>query len=836
MLKEPKRLSDRVACAKLVRLTIVLMGLVAGQFILYGPSLSGQKVLLPLDILAQPNFYLPNSVENPNLYTHDPIRSDLMLQFEPDRRFAASELKQGRFPFWIPYQYGGVPFIWPKYSPFFFLTCLTASPCMIAWAQLLEALVAGLGAYCFARYVLRVSFWPATLIAWCYPMTGFFILWQGYPTCAAVYWLPWLLGAIDRTVRLKKFAAPMLAVMTGLVLVSGHIDVATQTLIVAGLYALWRLWDEHRRKLFGYAGGKAALFLLAGWGLGFSLGAPHVIPVLEYSKSGERMAERAMGFEDRPPVGIAALPQVVLPDMYGATMRGSPPLFPKGENFLPETSSAAYTGVLATLVAAPLAWFSRRHRSAVVFWIVLAFAGLSWCLNVPGLVQLLRLPGLNLISHNRLVFATSFAILALAAIGLEALFTGMVRWRRELWIPTVVLCAFCFWCFYRAEVLPEPLATQFEKSVAEGESVGWLQNLQDVRLAQDWFSLHYQVSGLLCGAGFLIWGMLRLGRIRQPWLAAAMGILLLTDLLWFSHGRSEQCDPALYFPRVPALSELSNAAPGRVVGHDCLPAKLAEAIGLRDVRGYDSIDPARWVRLLKIAADPRSPVIPFALTQGLIPQISGTRTNGSVVLSPVLDLLGVTHVIFRGTPPPGIQPVFQSPDYWVMENSSALSRVFVPQRVKAGVNDEQIIQKLADPEFDPRKVAYVEASTGLPVDCRGSAQIVSEIPSRIVVRARMDTAGLLVLADFWEKGWRAHIGNRAVPILRTDYALRGVLLPAGSAVVEFRYEPISVILSFWLAGAAAMTIFGWLGAVVWTRRSMPQAGALQFHANKTTSP
>jgi len=48
------------------------------------------------------------------------------------------------------------------------------------------------------------------------------------------------------------------------------------------------------------------------------------------------------------------------------------------------------------------------------------------------------------------------------------------------------------------------------------------------------------------------------------------------------------------FSRVPALSELSNTVPVRVIGYKCLPAKLADAIGFRDVRGYDSIDPARW--------------------------------------------------------------------------------------------------------------------------------------------------------------------------------------------------------------------------------------------------
>lgn len=113
-----------------------------------------------------------------------------MLQFEPDRRFAMNELHRGRFPLWTPHQYGGVPFLWPKFSPFFLSTCITESPVVIAWAQVLAALVAGTGAYLFCRRALFLSFWPASLAAWCYPLTGFFVFWQGYPTCAPVYWLP----------------------------------------------------------------------------------------------------------------------------------------------------------------------------------------------------------------------------------------------------------------------------------------------------------------------------------------------------------------------------------------------------------------------------------------------------------------------------------------------------------------------------------------------------------------------------------------------------------------------------------------------------------------------
>ena len=36
----------------------------------------------------------------------------------------------------------------------------------------------------------------------------------------------------------------------------------------------------------------------------------------------------------------------------------------------------------------------------------------------------------------------------------------------------------------------------------------------------------------------------------------------------------------------------------------CLPAALAQTQGLNDVRGYDAVDPARFVNLLLSGADP----------------------------------------------------------------------------------------------------------------------------------------------------------------------------------------------------------------------------------------
>src|SRR5689334_10715517 len=100
-----------------IRLTLVLAGIILGQFILYGPSLVGRKVLLPLDILAQQNVYIPRTPEIGRIEAQDPTLTDMVYVYEPNRRFAFTELRTGRLPMWAPFQFAGVPFIWPKFSP-----------------------------------------------------------------------------------------------------------------------------------------------------------------------------------------------------------------------------------------------------------------------------------------------------------------------------------------------------------------------------------------------------------------------------------------------------------------------------------------------------------------------------------------------------------------------------------------------------------------------------------------------------------------------------------------------------------------------------------------------
>ncbi len=801
------------------RLAIIAGGIIFGQIVLYGPSLAGKTVLLPVDLLAQPRWYLPPTDAAIDVVPKNVVFSDPVLSFEMRRRFAASELEAGRWPLWNPYNFLGSPIARSTpYSPFNLIYYLLPAPVSLAWIQLLKSLIAGFGAYLFFRRALAVDFRPAAVGAICYPVTGFFVLWQSYPLSAVVAWLPWVLLATDRAVRRPRgWGGPALAVTTGAALWSESPDVAGQVLLVSGIYALWCLFDAHGRR----PGWRTALKSLAaaagGWLLGLLLATPYLLPLMEYGKMGARTVERAGGGEERPPVGLQALPQTVLPDLYGSFERDHVRLTP-GNRL--ESSAAAYTGLAATLVLAPLAFGSRRRRAQCAMWAIVGVLGVGWSLNLPGLVQVLRLPGLNLMSHNRFVFATSFAILSLAVIGLARIARGEVGRRRVFLVPAVLLLLLTGWLGLRAARLPAQFTAQFTQRIEDGNPAPGLADRSAVERVRRNLEVETRRSAALAllAAGGWLW--LWLGGQRRRAALPIAGVVMLGELLLFAHGQAAQCDPALYYPDVEILSRLAQAPPGRVLGVDCLPPALNQRFGLRDVRGKDGVDPLPVLELLRAAGDPSAPSPSFARTLWYRPRTVELEADGAR-LPPILDLLGVRYLIYRGTPPDGYTPRRVAEDYWIAENPRAMPRAFVPRRIETVADPAQRLRLLAGDAFDPAEVAYVETPVAVPAPARGTATIVTEVPNRIEIEADLETSGLIVLSDLFYPGWRATVDGEPAEILRVNHALRGVVAGAGRHGVEFSYAPASTARGIRLMLAALA------GIAVWVI-SLRRVGRLRF--------
>lgn len=797
--------------SRLARVLILLALLIVPQAILFGPSLVGARVLLPLDILQQYGIYSPPSMTQGAQRPRDPVLADLVYELEPQRMYAVEAVRSGRIPLWNPLIYCGTPFVAANHTSVFYplrvLDYLFPGPVVIAWVQLVKSVLAGIGAYLFARRVLRVSYWPAAIGAALWPLTGFLVLWAGFTISQVAANLPWLLLATDETLRKPMSRWPLaLALVTAVLLVSGHAAVAAHALIAAGLYALFRVWDLHGARGFVRRAGMSALLsVVLGWGAGVLLSAPQTFTTLEYMKESWRIERRQSGRVETPPQGLSSLPAIVMPYYWGSTQRV---LFEGGNR--PEGPQAAYCGFLALLVLAPLGFASARNRRFQVFWILLGFLGLTQVLGVPLVERVFELPVLNTLRNNRFTLVSAWSGVALAMIGLDALVCGEVRWRRWMWIPALAVAGVGLFAAFGALRPPELLERAAELQ-RQGHTVTTrnLETPEAVAAVRRWF--------IATRTGYALLALFALGcwlALRTRWsarsttrrgFAIALGLAAIGESVTQAWGVNVQCDPALYYPRARLYEELRKLPAARVCGgFGTLPASLVQTQGFADVRGYDAADPARLIELLALFRGERSPPPQdYAAVQSWLPKLP----------SPLADLLGLRYFVTVGREPP--RHVVGDGGLWVQEVPTVLPRAFVPAEAQI-VNDKAArLALLARDDFDPRRVVYVESSR--PDDFRtsrsatleagapaaGSARIVVDEPEHVELELDIRSGGVVVLADRWARGWRARVDGDERAVLIADHALRAVAVAPGEKRLEFRYEPASWRAGWVAAGFAA---------------------------------
>ena len=164
----------------------------------------------------------------------------------------------------------------------------------------------------------------------------------------------------------------------------------------------------------------------------------------------------------------------------------------------------------------------------------------------------------------------------------------------------------------------------------------------------------------------------------------------------------------------------------------------------------------------------------------------------------------------------------------VYENARALPRAWLATEARAlgeGATLE-VIRKGLLPEgsrWEPLRTALVEsdppeALPGGPAD--GRAEVTRYEPNRVDVRTAAGAPAILVLSENHYPGWRAYLDGRSVGVLRVDYGLRGVYVPAGEHEVRFIYRPKSVLIGLLVSLLTAA------GLLLWWRRLVPETGLL----------
>jgi hypothetical protein len=234
-------------------------------FFFSSPFVMGGKNPFPSDY--QTNFFQPWSVY-PGM--KGPVKNnaqpDIITQIYPWRYFSIEELKNGRLPFWNPYNFAGTPHL-ANYqsavlSPFNILFFLPLS-FIDAWGLLvlLQPLLAGFSTYLFVRK-LGISKEGSLISSVSFMFCGFLTTWMGYATLGyAILPLPLALYSILKFKEERKVLwLILLSLSFPFSFFAGHFQTSMYFALGVFLYIFYSIKIEKDIKVYI----KSLVFALSG--------------------------------------------------------------------------------------------------------------------------------------------------------------------------------------------------------------------------------------------------------------------------------------------------------------------------------------------------------------------------------------------------------------------------------------------------------------------------------------------------------------------------------------------------------------------------------------------
>ena len=103
--------------------------------------------------------------------------------------------------------------------------------------------------------------------------------------------------------------------------------------------------------------------------------------------------------------------------------------------------------------------------------------------------------------------------------------------------------------------------------------------------------------------------------------------------------------------------------------------------------------------------------------------------------------------------------------------------------------------------IDPSKVAVIDKlfkdqvkNSSYPVSEGDKLELKSYKPNELIYSSRSRGEKLAVFSEiYYPAGWKSFIDGKESNYFRTDYVLRGMIVPAGDHEIKFRFEPSSYI-------------------------------------------
>jgi hypothetical protein len=707
------------------------------------------------------------------------------LQFYPWREMASSALRRGRLPLWNPLVGNGAPLLANYQTAVFYppnwLNLILPTEHLMGWLGMLHLVWAGLGMIAYLRR-LGIDRLGQGVGALAYALSGYLVSRFGFLSItSAAPWLPWLLWALDglwdaegRTLRRR---VAMLGGLVGMQLLAGHAQTTFYSLLLAGLYALWRAVQQ--RDL------KRLLPALGGAGLGFGLAAIQLLPTLELMLTSQRsggvdeiLALTYSYWPWRPMTWIA-------PNIFGNPASGD--YWGYGAYW----EDATYVGLLSIVLAAKaaLGWVLAPRedtpgREVVPFFfaIIPPVVVLALGKNTPVFVWLFHhVPTFDLFqAPARWMLLAVFAMAVLAGVGAH---NWQTTERGLFWTRLATAGG--------GSALVVALVAQQQLGGIEPTFARAMVRLGIVTVILGALTLLQPEPG---------------ARFRRLWASVAL-VILTVDLVTASWGLNPTIDPAFYRMRSSLANDLApdlDDSRTLYLPQDEYAAKFTTFLDTKDF-GPASLE--AWAPL-------RQSLLPnLGMLDGLPSAnnfdplrvgphdvlFESTRDARLDEALPILRAMNIGALLTTETSSPGdLESIAHAGPVTAYAVPEPLPRAYVVSEAWEVESVEEALSAMGRDDFDPARVVILEVGApdrsplqdGETDD--STANILREDSTTITIDVQTHTGGWLVLIDSWYPGWQANLDADHIPILRANGAFRAVAVPRGHHTVTFTYRPHSL--------------------------------------------
>jgi hypothetical protein len=172
----------------------------------------------------------------------------------------------------------------------------------------------------------------------------------------------------------------------------------------------------------------------------------------------------------------------------------------------------------------------------------------------------------------------------------------------------------------------------------------------------------------------------------------------------------------------------------------------------------------------------------------------------------VLNMLNTRYILYG----PEATNIIPNPD----ANGNAW---FVRETKKVASPNEELAMTQTIHTKDVAVIQSIAESRTLATDSTATIKLVDFKPPYLKYESQSSVDGVGVFSEiYYPKGWHAFIDGKETDILRADYVLRALAIPAGKHVIEFKFEPRPYVVgnkitlaSNWAALLIALGCIGW---------------------------